>query len=61
MLVIWEDSSTTGGTNSFSQVAKAVPNLFTMGNLLCGVPSITCNMSGFLEVASILVLFSRVF
>ncbi|MCM3570315.1 CDP-diacylglycerol--serine O-phosphatidyltransferase [Neobacillus mesonae] len=45
----------------FSQVAKAVPNLFTMGNLLCGVLSITCMMSGFLETASILVLFSAVF
>lgn len=45
----------------FSQVAKAVPNLFTMGNLLCGVLSITCNISGFIEVASILILFSAIF
>ncbi|WML57297.1 CDP-diacylglycerol--serine O-phosphatidyltransferase [Neobacillus sp. PS2-9] len=45
----------------FSQVAKAVPNLFTLGNLLCGVLSITCNMSGFLEVASILIVISAIF
>ncbi len=45
----------------FSQVAKAIPNLFTMGNLLCGVLSITCNMSGFLEVACILIFFSAIF
>jgi CDP-diacylglycerol---serine O-phosphatidyltransferase len=38
-----------------NQIVKAVPNLFTIGNLLCGVLSITCNMSGFLEVASILI------
>lgn len=51
----------SGGSNLFSQVAKVVPNLFTMGNLLCGVLSITCNMSGFLEVASILIFFSAIF
>ncbi|MED1472165.1 CDP-diacylglycerol--serine O-phosphatidyltransferase [Neobacillus sp. M.A.Huq-85] len=45
----------------FNQIAKAVPNLFTIGNLLCGVLSITCNMSGFIEVASVLIFFSAVF
>lgn len=45
----------------FSQVAKAIPNLFTMGNLLCGVLSITCNMSGFLEVACVFILLSAIF
>ncbi|HHW36230.1 MAG TPA: CDP-diacylglycerol--serine O-phosphatidyltransferase [Bacillales bacterium] len=45
----------------FSYVAKAIPNLFTMGNLLCGVLSITYNMSGFLEVASILIFLSAIF
>jgi len=57
----WVESSTSGGMNLFSQVAKAIPNLFTMGNLLCGILSITCNMSGFLEVASILIFFSAIF
>jgi CDP-diacylglycerol---serine O-phosphatidyltransferase len=45
----------------FNQIVKAVPNLFTIGNLLCGVLSITINMSGFLEVASIFIFFSAVF
>ena len=54
-------SLTSGGTTLFSQIVKAVPNLFTIGNLLCGVLSITCNMSGFLEVASILIFFSAIF
>ncbi len=61
MLIKWVESLTSGGITLFSQVAKAVPNLFTLGNLLCGVLSITCNMSGFLEVASILIFFSAIF
>ncbi|SMQ86609.1 CDP-diacylglycerol---serine O-phosphatidyltransferase [Bacillus sp. OV166] len=44
----------------FNHIVKAVPNLFTIGNLLCGVLSITFNMSGFLEVASIFIFFSAV-
>ncbi|MBS4210300.1 CDP-diacylglycerol--serine O-phosphatidyltransferase [Bacillus sp. FJAT-50079] len=40
------------------QLAKVVPNLLTIGNLLCGVLSITFNMSGFLQVASILIFLS---
>lgn len=44
-----------------SQVAKVVPNLFTMGNLLCGVLSITFNMSGYIEVASIFIFISAMF
>jgi len=40
---------------------KAVPNLFTIGNLICGVFSITLNMSGFLEVSSIFIFLSAVF
>lgn len=43
------------------QVAKALPNLFTLGNLLCGVLSITSNMSGYLEAASILIFVSAIF
>ena len=37
---------------------KTIPNLFTIGNLLCGVISITFNMSGFLETASIFIFIS---
>lgn len=44
----------------FNQIVKAVPNLFTIGNLLCGVFSITMNMSDYLEVASIFIFFSAV-
>lgn len=44
----------------FKQLIKAIPNLFTLGNLLCGVLSITLNMSGFIEVASIFIFFSAV-
>lgn len=44
-----------------NHLVKAVPNLFTIGNLLCGVFSITFNMNGFLEVASILIFLSAIF
>ncbi|MFF2498377.1 CDP-diacylglycerol--serine O-phosphatidyltransferase [Peribacillus sp. NPDC058075] len=44
----------------FNQMVKVVPNLFTIGNLLCGVFSITYIMSGFLEVASVFIFFSAV-
>jgi CDP-diacylglycerol---serine O-phosphatidyltransferase len=42
-------------------IVKAVPNLFTIGNLLCGVFSITLNMSGLLELSSIFIFLSAVF
>ncbi|GHH96943.1 CDP-diacylglycerol--serine O-phosphatidyltransferase [Neobacillus kokaensis] len=45
----------------FKQIIKVVPNIFTLGNLLCGVLSITLNMSGFIETAAILIFFSGVF
>ncbi|WP_026692324.1 CDP-diacylglycerol--serine O-phosphatidyltransferase [Peribacillus kribbensis] len=45
----------------FNKITRAVPNLFTMGNLLCGVLSITSNMSGFMEVASVLIFISAFF
>ncbi|PGY04880.1 CDP-diacylglycerol--serine O-phosphatidyltransferase [Bacillus sp. AFS031507] len=44
----------------FNHMVKAIPNLFTIGNLLCGVLSITSNMSGFLEVSSIFIFLSAV-
>ncbi|MCM2532095.1 CDP-diacylglycerol--serine O-phosphatidyltransferase [Neobacillus pocheonensis] len=43
-----------------NHLVKAVPNLFTIGNLLCGVFSITLNMSGFLQIAAIFIFFSAV-
>ncbi|MBS4213771.1 MULTISPECIES: CDP-diacylglycerol--serine O-phosphatidyltransferase [Neobacillus] len=45
----------------FKHLIKAIPNLFTLGNLLCGVLSITLNMSGFIEAAAIFIFFSAVF
>ncbi|PLS04294.1 CDP-diacylglycerol--serine O-phosphatidyltransferase [Neobacillus cucumis] len=45
----------------FNRVVKAIPNLFTIGNLLCGLLSITFNMSGFIEIASVLIFLSAVF
>ncbi|MDR4949281.1 CDP-diacylglycerol--serine O-phosphatidyltransferase [Neobacillus cucumis] len=44
-----------------SRVVRAIPNLFTMGNLLCGVLSITCNMNDFFEASAILIFLSAVF
>lgn len=45
----------------YNYIVKAVPNLFTMGNLLCGVLSITSNMSGFIELASLFIFISAGF
>ncbi|MBW8351854.1 CDP-diacylglycerol--serine O-phosphatidyltransferase [Bacillus sp. IITD106] len=42
----------------FNKIAKIVPNLLTIGNLLCGVLSIIFNMSGFFQIASIFIFFS---
>ncbi|NKX12453.1 CDP-diacylglycerol--serine O-phosphatidyltransferase [Bacillus cereus] len=44
----------------FNQFVKVIPNLFTIGNLLCGVISITLNMSEYLGVASIFICFSAI-
>ncbi|MDN3015475.1 CDP-diacylglycerol--serine O-phosphatidyltransferase [Paenibacillus sp. BSR1-1] len=41
-------------------LVKSVPNLFTIGNLLCGVFSITFNMSGYLKLACIFIFLSAV-
>jgi CDP-diacylglycerol--serine O-phosphatidyltransferase len=49
-----------GGKTLFSHIKKAIPNLFTIGNLVCGFLSITFNMSGFLEISSIFIFFSAV-
>ncbi|MBS4196694.1 CDP-diacylglycerol--serine O-phosphatidyltransferase [Lederbergia citri] len=42
----------------FNHIVKIVPNLFTIGNLLCGVLSITFNMSGYVQLASIFIFLS---
>ncbi|WP_409292859.1 CDP-diacylglycerol--serine O-phosphatidyltransferase [Peribacillus sp. SCS-37] len=45
----------------FNKITRAVPNLFTMGNLLCGVLSITSTMSRLIEAASVLIFISAFF
>lgn len=40
------------------QVIKTVPNFFTMGNLICGVFSITFIMNGYLRFAAIFIFLS---
>jgi CDP-diacylglycerol--serine O-phosphatidyltransferase len=41
-----------------NHLVRAIPNLFTIGNLLCGVFSITFIMNGYLELASIFIFLS---
>ncbi|WP_129691058.1 CDP-diacylglycerol--serine O-phosphatidyltransferase [Gottfriedia acidiceleris] len=45
----------------FSQVVKSIPNLLTIGNLLCGVLSITFNMSGLIMISSIFIFIAAIF
>ncbi|WP_088014660.1 CDP-diacylglycerol--serine O-phosphatidyltransferase [Gottfriedia acidiceleris] len=45
----------------FSQVVKSIPNLLTIGNLLCGVLSITLNMSGLIIISSIFIFIAAIF
>lgn len=49
------------GVILIKQIRKALPNLLTIGNLISGVLSITFNMSGFFEMASIFIFLSAVF
>jgi CDP-diacylglycerol---serine O-phosphatidyltransferase len=44
-----------------NQFIKAVPNLFTIGNLLSGVFSITFNMNGYYRTSAICIFLSTVF
>lgn len=44
----------------YAYVVKAIPNLFTIGNLLCGVFSITLNMNGFYRLAAMFIFFSAI-
>ena len=44
-----------------NNLARAVPNLFTIGNLLSGVFSITFNMNGYLQTAAMFIFLSVIF
>lgn len=53
---------TQGGVTLSIQVAKkAVPNWFTIGNLLCGLFSITSNMNDYLRMSAIFIFLSAFF
>ncbi|MES9685855.1 CDP-diacylglycerol--serine O-phosphatidyltransferase [Bacillus sp. AFS001701] len=45
----------------YSQVVKSIPNLLTIGNLVCGVLSITLNMSGLIMISSIFIFIAAIF
>ncbi|WP_412679605.1 CDP-diacylglycerol--serine O-phosphatidyltransferase [Brevibacillus choshinensis] len=47
-----------GGLKLSSRMVKWVPNLFTMGNLICGLFSITFTMSGYLRTAALLIFLA---
>lgn len=49
------------GDTLFSQVVKSIPNLLTIGNLVCGVLSITLNMSGLIMLSSIFIFIAAFF
>lgn len=40
------------------QLVKTIPNIFSIGNFLCGVLSITINMSGFPEASTIFIFLA---
>ncbi|OLS39976.1 CDP-diacylglycerol--serine O-phosphatidyltransferase [Bacillus sp. MRMR6] len=44
-----------------NQFLKAIPNLFTIGNLLSGVFSITFNMNGYYRAAALCIFLSTAF
>jgi CDP-diacylglycerol---serine O-phosphatidyltransferase len=48
------------GVALLSHLRKAVPNLFTIGNLLSGVFSITFNMSGFFQLSALFIFLSAI-
>ncbi|MDR7075554.1 CDP-diacylglycerol--serine O-phosphatidyltransferase [Neobacillus niacini] len=44
-----------------NHLVRAVPNLFTIGNLLSGVFSITFNMNGYIQMAAMFIFLSVIF
>jgi CDP-diacylglycerol---serine O-phosphatidyltransferase len=41
-----------------SYIVRSIPNLFSLGNLVCGVFSITFSMNGYYHIASLLIFFA---
>lgn len=56
-----ESITTKGGICLINHLARAVPNLFTIGNLLSGVFSITFNMNGYFRTAAMFIFLSAIF
>jgi CDP-diacylglycerol---serine O-phosphatidyltransferase len=48
------------GGAMFKHMIRVVPNLFTIGNLLSGVFSITSNMNGYIRMASMFIFLSAI-
>lgn len=49
-----------GGFTLSNHFVKSIPNLFTIGNLLCGIFSITFNMNGYFQMAAMFIFFSAI-
>lgn len=49
------------GTTLINFIVRTVPNLFTIGNLLSGVFSITFTMNGYFRMASLFILLAVLF
>jgi CDP-diacylglycerol---serine O-phosphatidyltransferase len=49
------------GIRLINHLVRSVPNLFTIGNLLSGVFSITFNMNGYLQTAAMFIFLSAIF
>ncbi|HJV47132.1 MAG TPA: CDP-diacylglycerol--serine O-phosphatidyltransferase [Bacillota bacterium] len=41
-----------------SYIVRSIPNMFSLGNLLCGIFSITFSMNGYFRLASLLIFCS---
>lgn len=54
-------NSAKGGNCLINHLTRTIPNLFTIGNLLSGVFSITFNMNGYLQMSAMLIFLSAVF
>jgi len=47
-----------GGTILFQFISRSLPNLFTIGNLICGVSAITLNNEGFIREGALVIFLA---
>ncbi|MEK5391794.1 CDP-diacylglycerol--serine O-phosphatidyltransferase [Margalitia sp. FSL K6-0131] len=45
----------------FQLLSRSLPNLFTLGNLICGVSAITLNNEGFIREAALVIFLAALF